>query len=400
MRLSLQNTLTGLAALAVVALLVWSFLPAPVEVDVASAVRGELLVTVDHEGKTRVKERYVVSSPLAGRMLRVELKPGDPVVADDTLLAVIEPADPALLDVRATSLAEARVEAAKAAKSQAMVALDRSRVLLAEAESELNRVRELRSKQAATLRDYESATFRQQAAAADMRSAEFALRIAEFELEQAESAFVYTRPQSNDSADSYQFRVPAPIDGVVLRVLQESTTIVSPGTPIVEVGDSTDLECVVDVLSADAVRIRPGQRVILEYWGGEHPLEGRVRVREPAAFTKISALGVEEQRVNIIVDLVGDADDRPTLGDGYRVEARIVTWQDRDVLKVPAGALFRDGEQWAVFKVEDGRARLRHVTVGQSNGLETQILDGLAEHDRVILHPTDQVENGVAIAPR
>ncbi|MGC1273354.1 MAG: HlyD family efflux transporter periplasmic adaptor subunit [Planctomycetaceae bacterium] len=399
MRFTLQNVLTGASALVVGALLVWAFLPTPVEVDAGRIVQGDLRVTVDHEGITRVKERYIVSSPLAGRMLRVELRPGDPVEADETLLAAIEPADPDLLDVRATAQAEARVDAAKAAQSQSAVALDRAQVLLAESESELNRVRELRARQAATPREYEVAMYRQQAAAADVRSAEFAVRIAEFELDQAESAFIYTQPRSSETADPIQFKIPAPISGVVLRVLQESATVVTPGTPIVEVGDPNDLECVVDVLSIDAVKVQPGQRVILDYWGGDHPLEGRVRVREPAAFTKISALGVEEQRVNIIIDLVGTANDRPALGDGYRVEAQVVIWEGRGILKAPAGALFRDGDEWAVFTIEDGHARLRHVKIGRSNGLETHVLDGLDEHDRVVLHPTDQVADGVAVTP-
>lgn len=399
MRFSLQNVLTVVAALVVVALLVWAFLPTPVEVDVGQIIRGDLRVTVDHEGITRVKERYIVSSPLAGRMLRVELRPGDPVDADETLLAAIEPADPDLLDVRATAQAEARVDAAKAAQSQAAVALDRAQVLLAESESELNRVRDLRARQAATPREYEVAMYRQQAAAADVRSAEFAVRIAEFELDQAESAFIYTQPQSSKTADPFQFKIPAPISGVVLRVLQESATVVTPGTPIVEVGDPNDLECVVDVLSIDAVKVQPGQRVILDYWGGDHPLEGRVRVREPAAFTKISTLGVEEQRVNIIIDLVGTANDRQALGDGYRVEAQIVIWEGRNILKVPAGALFRHGDEWAVFTIEDDHARLQTVKLGRSNGLETHVLEGLEEDTRVVLHPTDQVKDGVAVSP-
>jgi HlyD family secretion protein len=398
-RLSIQNIVMAVAALGVVALLIWSFLPTPVEVDVASVVRGDLVVTVDHEGRTRVKERYVVSSPLAGRLLRVELKPGDPVTAEQTLLAVIEPTDPDLLDVRARSLAEARVEAARAAREQASATLDRARVQLAQASRELERVRQLRARQTITEREYEQAMFGEQAASADVRSAEFALRIADFEREQAEAALIHTQPRSPQDSATFRFEIPAPITGVVLRVFQESATVVTPGTQILEVGDPTDLECEVDVLSADAVRIHPGQRVVLDYWGGDHPLEGRVRVREPAAFTKISALGVEEQRVNIIIDLVSPASERPSLGDGYRVEARIVIWEGRELLKVPAGALFRRGDGWATFVVEDGRAMLRSVTVGRSDGLETQVLDGLAEGETVILHPTDRVEEGVAVQP-
>ena len=379
------------------ALLVWAFLPAPVEVDVARVVQGDLVVTIDHEGKTRVKERYVVSSPLAGRLLRVELKPGDEVVAAETLLAVIEPADPDLLDARALALAEARVEAAKAAQEQAKTQVDRAKVALAHETSELDRVRGLRERQTATQREYETALYRQQTATADLHSAEFALRIANFELEQAEAALIHSRPQSLGHVEPFRFEIPAPINGVVLRVLQESATVVQPGTPLLEVGDLRDLECEVDVLSTDAVKVKPGQRVILDYWGGTHPLEGRVRVREPAAFLKVSALGVEEQRVNIIIDLIDPPSERPTLGDGYRVEARIVVWEGHDILKVPAGALFRRGDDWAVFVIENGRAVLRRVQVGRSDGLEMQVIDGLNEQDQVILHPTDRVEAGVRV---
>ena len=399
MRRALRIILMTAAASAVILALVWAFLPAPVDVAVGRAVRGDLIVTVDHEGQTRVKERYVVSSPLAGRLLRVEWKPGDPVVARQTLLAVIEPADPELLDARARQQANARVDGANAARKEAGTALERARILHAQEKSEVERLHQLRMRQTVTEREYEMALFREQAAATDVRAAEFAVRIAEFELKQAESALIHTEPRSLGESVPFRFEIPSPITGAVLRVLQESSTVVSPGTPLLEVGDPKDLECVVDVLSTDAVKVEPGQRVILEYWGGEHPLEGRVRVREPAAFTKISALGVEEQRVNIIIDLMSPPEERPTLGDAYRVEARIVVWEGQNVLQIPAGALFRHEGGWAAFLVRDDRAILQPVKIGRSNGLETEILSGLEENDRVVLHPSDRVEDGVAVAP-
>jgi HlyD family secretion protein len=194
--------------------------------------------------------------------------------------------------------------------------------------------------------------------------------------------------------------IRSPLNGVVLRVFQESSTVVTPGTRLVEVGDPADLECEIDVLSTDAVRVVPGQRVILEHWGETRALEGRVRVREPSAFTKASALGVDEQRVNIIIDLISPPSARPTLGDGYRVEARIVIWESSDVLKIPAGALSRRGGSWAVFRVVEGRAEARTVEIGQNNGLEAEVLAGLKEGDRIILHPSDRVSDGVATQER
>jgi HlyD family secretion protein len=387
-------------AAAAVALVIWAFRPVPVEVDLGVVTHGDLVVTVDHEGKTRVKERYVVSSPLSGRLLRVKLRPGDPVVARQTLLAVIEPADPQLLDVRAIALAEARVEAAKAAREKASAELDRAKVLLSQEQGELERVRKLRARQTATEREYEIATYRERAAASDVRSADFAVQVADFELKQAEAALILTRPGSPGAAESFRFEIPSPVSGVVLRVFRESATIVEPGTSLLEVGDPGELECEVDVLSTDAVKISPGQRVEIGYWGGDHPLAGRVRVREPSAFTKVSALGVEEQRVNIIIDLTDPPAARQTLGDGYRVEARVVVWEGRGVLKAPAGALFRRGDRWAVFAVVNRSAVLRQVEIGHSDGIETEVLNGLAEGDRVVLHPTDRVEDGAAVEAR
>jgi HlyD family secretion protein len=397
---SLRNLLLTAFGLGLVGLLVWAFLPGPIEVDLGRVERGELLVTVDHEGKTRVKDRYVVSSMLAGRLVRIGLKPGDAVAARKTLLAVIEPADPALLDVRARAQAEARVEAAKAAKRQAAVNVERARAAHAQATKELERARRLRPGGVVGAEEYESRLYRAETTAAEVRAAEFAVQIADFELEQAQAALIHTRPRSPGETEPFRFDVPAPITGVVLRVFQESATVVQPGTRLLEVGDPADLECEIDVLSADAVKVRPGQRVIIEHWGGERPLVGRVRVREPSAFTKVSALGVEEQRVNIIVDLVDPPAARPTLGDGYRVEARIVAWEGKDVLKVPAGALFRRGDDRAVFALERGRAVLRPVQVGHDNGLEAEVLGGLEEGDEVVLHPSDRIRDGVRVAPR
>jgi HlyD family secretion protein len=319
------------------------------------------------------------------------------VAADSTVVAVVEPVDPDLLDARAKVLAEARVEAAEAAREQAETALKRAKVILARESAELERLRQLKAREVTTTREYETAMYAEQIAATDVRSGEFALKIADFELEQAKAALIHSQPGAGGKNAPLQFEIPSPVSGVVLRVLQKSTTIVSPGTPLIEIGNLEDLECEVDVLSTDAVKIQQGQRVIIEHWGGQEPLEGRVRVREPAAFMKVSALGVEGQRVNIIIDLTTPRSERPSLGDGYRIEARIVVWERQRVLTIPAGALFRQNGRWHVYTTSNGHAVARQVTTGRSDGLRTQIVDGLKEHEPVILYPTDRVADGARV---
>jgi HlyD family secretion protein len=399
-RPSKQNLALSVLAVLAVGLLVWSFVPKPVEVDLTRVTRGGLRVSVDHEGKTRVRERYVVASPLGGRLVRIVLKPGERVTAGKSLLAQIEPADPTLLNLRERSQALARVDAAESALKRAKAEVDRLAALAEQAARDLDRELKLRARDVASVESLVAARARERAAAAARRAAEFATNVAAFELELAQSALVHTRIASPGETPSFRFEIPSPIDGVVLRVFQESATVVAPGAPLLEVGDPTDLECEVDVLSTDAVGIVPGQLVVFERWGGAGELRGRVRVREPAAYTKISALGVEEQRVNIIIDLTDLPEARPTLGDAYRVEARIITWEGRDLIKVPTGALFRRAGEWAVFRVEDGQARIRTVKVGHANGLETEILEGLREGDPLVLHPSDKVADGVAVVGR
>ncbi|MFO0876167.1 MAG: HlyD family efflux transporter periplasmic adaptor subunit [Gemmataceae bacterium] len=400
MKWTRQHLLGTVVGLTVLVGVIWSFLPTPIDVDLAPVTRGDLLVTIDHEGKTRVKDRYIVSAPLTGRLLRINLRAGDPVRTRETILGVIEPIDPTLLDARTRAQAEATVEAARATHKKALAQVESARAASTQANRELARGRVLRPSRSIADQEFEALVHAVDSRAAELRAAEFAVQIAAFELEQARAALIHTRPRSPGETEPFRFEIPSPITGVVLRVFQESATVTQPGMRLLEIGDPVDLECEIDVLSTDAVKVKPGQRVLLEHWGGPHTLIGRVRLREPSAFTKVSALGVEEQRVNIIVDLIDPPERRPTLGDGYRVEARIVTWEGRDVLRVPAGALFRQGEGWAVFRQEKGRARLRPVTVGPGNGLEAEVVEGLSEGDSVVLHPSDRVRDGVAIVPR
>jgi len=396
----LKRLLLVFAAFGILALIVYAFLPKPVDVDLATPERGPLRVTVDEEGKTRIKERYVVSTPLAGRLMRIELDAGDEISAGETLLAVVEATDPALLDPRALAEAEARVKAAEAKLKQADPARQRAKTEMQYAETELGRVRALHAKNAASKQELDQKERLFQASEQDYRAASFAEEIARFELELSQAALVQTRPNGGGSVEERRFEIHAPITGRVLRVFEESATVVAAGARLLEVGNTADLEIEVDVLSSDAVNIKPGAPVLLEQWGGETPLRGTVRLVEPSGFTKVSALGVEEQRVNVIIDFVDPPQQRPTLGDGFRVEARIIVWERADVLKVPTSALFRHGDDWAVFVVADGRAVRRPVKTGRRNGLEAEVLDGLASGTPVIIHPSDKVEDGVAVVVR
>lgn len=395
MRITKQRSLLILFALLLVAAIVYAFLPKPIVVEIARVTRGSLQVTVDHEGRTRIKERYVVSAPLSGRLLRVELHPGDAIKAKETLLTAIEPTDPALLDPRARAEAEARVKAADAARSRAIPNLDRARAASELAKTELDRAQKLNATGAISHQELDNAELKARTAAEELKAAEFAFQIAAFELEQARA--VLTGGERGVAASRFEIR--SPVDGVLLRVFQESESFVQPGTRLLEVGNPRDLEMEIDVLSTDAVKIKPGDKVLVEHWGGDAPLLGSVRLIEPAAFLKISALGVEEQRVNVIADFVDPVEKRITLGDAYRIEARIVVSEANDVVKAPASALFRRGEEWAVFTAERGRALLRIVKVGRRNDLEAELISGLGENEDVITHPSDKLHDGARIQP-
>ncbi|HEX6975378.1 MAG TPA: efflux RND transporter periplasmic adaptor subunit [Vicinamibacterales bacterium] len=372
-------------------LLAWAFRPAAVPADFARAERGSLQITVQEEGRTRVRDRYVVSAPLPGRMQRIELEPGDAVVAGKTVLAQFLPVDPALIDARTRAELEARVRAAESALGGARSDRDRIHSDLTFAQSELKRSRELIDQKVIAPRELEAAERSAQSLERALQSAEFAVRTAEYQLQIARASLL--RPSGGGSG---AIPLRAPVNGVVLRRLQQSETVVATGTPLIEVGDVHDLEIVSDLLSSAAVKVQPGQRVFIEQWGGDKPLMGRVRRIEPSGFTKISALGVEEQRVNVIVDF----DERPTLGDGYRVEVRIVVAERENVVKVPASSLFRVGTDWALYTVEEGRAHRKIVGVGQQNGLEAEIVKGLEAGEQVIVYPSDAVADGVRVTAR
>lgn len=400
MKLTRQRMVLLCLILALGAWLAYAFRPQAVAVDVARVQRGPLEVTVNEDGRTRIKERYIVSTPLGGRLQRVELHAGDIVEAGKTLLTVLEPSDPELLDPRTRALAEARVKAAETIRQQSVPLMERAQTTYEFAKTELERANRLYKESTLSHQELDNAEQKERTAAAESKSAQFALQIADYELELAKAALLRTLPGGVNNSDAWQFPILSPISGRVLRVFQESSAVVPSGTRLMELGDLTDLEVEIDVLSADAVRIKPAAKVFLEHWGGDAPLSGRVRRVEPSGFLKISALGVEEQRVNVIVDFTDPVAKRPTLGDAYRVEARIVVWESSDVVKVPVGALFREGDDWAVFVMADGRATLQRVIIGHRNDLEAEITQGLAPGNLVIVHPSDKVQNGASVNVR
>jgi HlyD family secretion protein len=387
------------AALLVLAL-AWLFRPDAVPVDLGAAERGPLTVAVSDEGETRVRDVYVVSAPLPGRMQRIEVEAGDAVVADSTVVARIEPGDPAFLDVRSAAEARAGVDAAAAARTHAEAQVSRAEAELDFARAELERMRALARSHTVSANDLDSAERRAKTAVAALAEAQAQRRVRESEYQVARARLLSPATSRKHGGACDCVEVRSPVSGTVLRVVTESEGVVQAGAPLLEVGSPEQLEVVVDLLSADAVRVEPGQRVIIEAWGGELPLAGRVRRVEPFGFTKVSALGIEEQRVNVVIDITEPRERWLRLGHGYRVEPRIVLWEASDVLRVPLSALFRQGEQWAVFVEQGGRAVLREVEIGQGNGLEAEVRSGLEAGERVVLHPGDRVSPGARLVER
>lgn len=377
--------------------LAWGFWPRPVPVDGARVQRSALTVTVEEEGRTRVKDRYVVSAPVAGLLRRVELEVGD-AVTEGQVLAHLDPAPSEVLDPRRRAQAEAQVASAEAALRQAEQQVAAARAQADYARVEYARKRKLHQDKSISQDEVDLAGSLARQSDANLRSAQFAVQVARFELEAARTALEYSG--AIDQHTPHTLALHAPAAGRVLRRYHESEGVVAAGEPLIEVGDPAALEVEVDVLSADAVRIHPGTRVYFDRWGGEHPLEGEVRTVEPVGFTKISALGVEEQRVWVIADVTTPRERWSDLGDAYRVEASFVIWHADEVLQVPTSALFRHGEGWAVFVVERGTAHRRPVHTGQRSGLVAQVVDGLKAGEVVITHPDDRIADGTRVALR
>lgn len=386
-----RRLLQGLVPLALlIAVALW---PRAIDVETAPVTRGPMRVTIDEDGETRLHHRFVVSAPVAGRVARITLEPGDIVARGATVVAQVTAEVPGLLDARTQAEAAAAARIAQGAVGRARAEEQRARVTLAQARADRDRERDLAAaglspRQAVESRDTAVAT-----AEETVNAAVFAVAAAEADLARAQARL---QPSRIDGADRV-LAVRAPVDGVVLRRFQESETVVPAGGRLVEIGDPSHVQVVADLLTTDAVKVAPGMPVTLEHWGGEPPLGGRVERVEPAGFTKVSALGVEEQRVNVVIDLDDDAAAWSRLGDGFRVEVRITVWEAAAVTRVPTGALFRHGDAWAVFVVDGGRARRRVVTIGHRTPLLAEVRDGLPGDATVVLHPGASVVDGARV---
>ncbi|MEO8548686.1 MAG: efflux RND transporter periplasmic adaptor subunit [Kofleriaceae bacterium] len=381
-----RRSVLGVIVIGALGALVYNFLPKPVEVEVAVARRAPLEVTVEEDGKTRVHERFVVAAPISGSLARVELEPGDVVVVG-AVIAQIQPPDPALLDPRSRDEATARLSAAVAQERAASTAIARARVGREQAVRDAERTRKLAATGAITLSERERGDLAEQLSSSDLATAQQQAAAA------AAAVAVARAVLGQGTRAGAGFAVKSPASGRIFKVVRDSAGAIAAAAPLVELGDPRAIEAVIDVLSSDAARITPGMHCAIGAWGGDGELAGSVTRIEPSAFTHLSALGVEEQRVNVVIAI---PDPPATLGDGYRIEGKIVLWAG-EALAVPGSAVFRDHDAWAVYTVEDGRAKLVHVEVGRRGRLDVEIVQHLAPGARVILHPGDTVTDGVRV---
>lgn len=401
-----RKAFTALVILLLAAAMAYAFWPRPVLVDIGTVTRGPMVVTIDEEGRTRVRDAYVVSTPIAGRLMRVTVRPGDAVTRGETVVARMLPTRPSALDVRTREQAMATVSSAQAALRVAQADVNKAQADMELAEANLDRTGKLHqsgiASDAALERDQTAARAAQ--ASLDTARAAVSMRIAELNNAQAMLISFDDKGLGQAAAARAEEEIPlhAPSSGVILQVQQESETTLPAGTPIMEIGNvEGDLEIVAELLSTDAVRVREGARVIIDNWGGESTLDGEVARVEPWGYTKYSALGVEEQRVKVTIRFTSPPEARAGLGHGFRVEVRIVVWETEDALTVPASALFRDGADWAVFAVtEGGRAERKTVQVEANNGIDAAIGSGLAAGDRIVLYPSATLSAGARVAQR
>ncbi|MDO8331404.1 MAG: HlyD family efflux transporter periplasmic adaptor subunit [Fluviicoccus sp.] len=388
-----RHLIWALIALTLTALLVWGLMPSPLRVETAKVAVEPLQVTLEEEGRARVRDRFVLSAPISGYLRRVTAKVGDTVQSGQTL-AQLEPLRAEALDDRRRAEAQARVEAAGAGLSAAAESVSAARTDATLAKTELERLQKLLPTQAVTEQQLAAARAASQRSEATLRSARFGEDVARHDLQAARTALRF----AGDDGVSRQgvLALKSPASGALLRLLRDSEGVIMAGAPVLEVGDPAALEVVVDVLSSDAVQLQPGMAATLERWGGE-PLAATVRRIEPVGFTRVSALGVDEQRVTVVLDIASPPEQWRRLGDGYRLEARFLLWQGENILQAPTAALFRQGEGWAVFTLKDGRAKMTPVTVGHRNGLQAEILTGLKAGDTVIVQPDGRISDGIRV---
>ncbi|MFM1990147.1 MAG: hypothetical protein RJA99_3104 [Pseudomonadota bacterium] len=395
--------ISAAAGAAALALLAWAFAPRPVSVESVRADRGRFEQTIDEDARTRLRERYVVGAPLAGRLARIALREGDEVAAD-AVVAMLTPALSPLIDERTLGALQSRIEATEAGVLRAAARVERARAVLAQARGEAERSAQLAQKGFVSPTRLETDRLALAAAQADLQAAEQERHVATHDVDQARAALGTAR----GGRGGRPFEVRSPVAGRVLRIVQPSEASVALGAPLLELGDTGRLEVIAELLTVEALRTKPGDRVSIERWGGPDALEGRVRRIEPSAFTKVSALGVEEQRVNVLIDFAGPPERRAALGDGYRVTVRIVVLEVADAVRVPVGAVFplpraadsSGPARWGVFVPRDGRARIVEVDLGARNGVHAWIRSGLAAGDAVVVYPPASIAEGTRIAER
>ena len=390
----LKNKRLIAGVIVVVGIVAAAMWPSSLEVGATRVTRGPMQVTIDEDGVTRIRDKFTVSAPVAGRLERIELEPGDEVTGGKTVLARLTTAESPLLDPRTRGELDAAVDAARAAVGQAQAERARANAELDRARTTLQRQQELKKAGAIASDALDAAETAMKTAQEAARAAEFTVSRTQYELQVAQARL------KAPPAAGRAITIVAPVTGVILKRFHESETVVPVGDPLIEIGDPSRIEIVADLLSTDAVRIPPAAEVIIDQWGGNQPLKGKVRRVEPAGFMKVSALGVEEQRVNVIIDFDDPASAGRKLGDAFRVEVRIVIWKEHNVVKVPVGALFRRGEAWAAFAVNSDRTKLETVKLGQRNATEAQVTGGLSEGETVVLHPPDTLTSGARVRLR
>ncbi|QWG23501.1 HlyD family efflux transporter periplasmic adaptor subunit [Bradyrhizobium sediminis] len=388
--------------------LAWFAWPRPVAVDLAAVTRGKLAVTVDDEGKTRVRHIYTVSAPIAGKVLRIS-RPfgdhgisrhvGDVVTADETVVAVMQPMTPGFIDVRSREELEAAVASADAAVKQAEADTRRLQAALDFSRTELQRAQALARTQTISTQALDKAKFEVETSEAALISAKAQLEVRQFTRTSLAARLIDPMNRTAPANPACCVQIKAPVTGRILRIIQDSEAVVQAGTPLIDIGDPADLEVVADLLSTDAVQIMVGAPVRIDGWGGA-PMQGRVARVDPAGFVKVSALGIEEQRVRTTIEFTDPPDTWSRLGHDYRVIVHVTVWNAEDVLRVPVGALFRQGDDWAVFAVKDGRTSPTVVTIGHRNGRMAEVLSGLSAGHRVILHPSDRIRKGAPVSER
>jgi len=399
----IKAALKFVIGISVIGLLIFSFLPEPIKVDIINVKKGDLLVTLEGEGKTRIHDIYVVSTPIDGRITRIESEAGDLVTAGKTVIANMYPANPQFLDKRSEIQAKADVSGAKAALALSNARVKQARAQLDFELSEFKRIKELFDKHSISQSGIERAELRIKTLRAELETAQSNHKVMMSRLDVAKARLLKPEETTDASKEDNlhcQVCIHSPVDGMVLRILHKSESIVPVGTPLVEIGNPADLEINIEMLSTNAVNVKVGDEALIKRWGGNEDIKARVRVIEPSGFTKISALGVEEQRVNVILSFTDPIEKWQALGDAFRVEAAIITARVDSIIKIPLSALFRQNEIWSVFKVINGKVVLQAVEVGHKNDRFAEIKSGLDLDEQIIIHPGNNIEEGISVVKR